>query len=124
MIWARMQMADGRILTGVLEDGILAPRTGLGATEPAGAPVAIEGARFLSPVVPRRFIGLWNNFHAAAERNGFRPGGSISIAVNRSTQNDRRLQVTITDSRVSSFFARERQAAAFCSASSSWTTSS
>ncbi|MEY2956434.1 MAG: hypothetical protein RL123_1162 [Pseudomonadota bacterium] len=71
MIWARMQMADGRVLTGVLEGGILAPRTGLGATEPAGAPVAIEGARFLSPVVPRRFIGLWNNFHAAAERNGW-----------------------------------------------------
>jgi hypothetical protein len=41
---------------------------------------------------------------AAAKRNGFEPGGSISISVNRSTQNDRRLRVTISDSEVSSFF--------------------
>jgi 2-keto-4-pentenoate hydratase/2-oxohepta-3-ene-1,7-dioic acid hydratase in catechol pathway len=71
MIWARMRMADGRVLAGVLECGLLEPRAGLGAAEPAGARVATEGARLLAPVVPRRFIGLWNNFHAAAERNGW-----------------------------------------------------
>ncbi len=71
MNWARMMIADGRILTGILGEGSLEPRAALGATEPAGAPVATEGARLLAPTVPGKFIGLWNNFHAAAERNGW-----------------------------------------------------
>ena len=73
MIWARMEMADGAVVTGVLEDGLLHPRSALGAPEATGTPLPTEGARPLAPVVPGKFIGLWNNFHAAAERNGWTP---------------------------------------------------
>jgi 2-keto-4-pentenoate hydratase/2-oxohepta-3-ene-1,7-dioic acid hydratase in catechol pathway len=73
MIWARMQMADGAILTGHLADGWLTPCAGLGQERALGAAVSTEGARFLAPTVPGRFVGLWNNFHAAAQRNGWTP---------------------------------------------------
>jgi len=33
--------------------------------------VALAGAAFLPPVRPGKFIGLWNNFHAAAAKNGW-----------------------------------------------------
>lgn len=70
MEWARIQTADGNIVTGVIRDGALHPRSALGAIESAGAPVALEGATLLPPCVPGKFFGLWNNFHAAAEKNG------------------------------------------------------
>lgn len=41
---------------------------------------------------------------AAAAKNGFVPGGDISITVTQSQQSDRRLKVTITDRTVDSFF--------------------
>lgn len=41
---------------------------------------------------------------AAAAKNGFVPGGHVSITVAKSTQSERRLKVTITDDRVGSFF--------------------
>ncbi len=70
MEWARIQTPDGQILTGVIQDTMLHPRAGLGSDEATGDPVALEGAAMLPPCVPGKFIGLWNNFHAAAERNG------------------------------------------------------
>ncbi|PJI92400.1 2-keto-4-pentenoate hydratase/2-oxohepta-3-ene-1,7-dioic acid hydratase in catechol pathway [Yoonia maricola] len=69
MEWARIKTADDQILTGVIADGKLHPRTSLGSDEVAGDPVALESSTMLSPCVPGKFIGLWNNFHAAAERN-------------------------------------------------------
>lgn len=72
MIWARVELADGTITTGVVsEDGMLEPRAALGATEATGAPVAMAQARLLAPVVPGKFFGLWNNFHASTQRNGW-----------------------------------------------------
>jgi 2-keto-4-pentenoate hydratase/2-oxohepta-3-ene-1,7-dioic acid hydratase in catechol pathway len=73
MLWARIETGDGRILTGVVEGDHLTPRAALGADEAAGAPVALEGARMLAPCVPSKFVCLWNNFHAAAEKNGWTP---------------------------------------------------
>lgn len=71
MHWARIQTADRGIVTGVLQDGHLHPRAALGSDQPAGDPVPMDGATLLPPVEPGKFIGLWNNFHAAAERNGW-----------------------------------------------------
>lgn len=69
MEWARIKTADDQILTGVIADGKLHPRASLGSDEAAADPVALEGTTMLPPCVPGKFIGLWNNFHAAAERN-------------------------------------------------------
>lgn len=70
MEWARIQTADGQTMTGIIKDGTLHPRKSLGSDEPAGDPVSLDTAILLPPCVPGKFIGLWNNFHAAAERNG------------------------------------------------------
>lgn len=70
MEWARIQTPDGQILTGIIEDNMLHPRVGLGSDKATGDAVALEGAAILPPCVPGKFIGLWNNYHAAAERNG------------------------------------------------------
>ena len=69
MEWARIKTADGQIVTGVIEDGKLHTRVALGSNEAAGDPVMLEGSAILPPCMPGKFIGLWNNFHAAAERN-------------------------------------------------------
>ena len=71
MQWARMRISDGTEIVGVIEGDMLAPRTALGADSPAGEPVALVDGTLLPPVVPGKFFGLWNNFHAAAEKNGW-----------------------------------------------------
>ena len=44
---------------------------GLGSDQTLGAPVPMEGASLLAPCAPGKFVGLWNNYHAAAARNGW-----------------------------------------------------
>ena len=73
MKWARVRTGDGKVLTGVVEGGVLHPRAALGSSETSGETVALADVSLLAPVVPGKFIGLWNNFHAAAERNGWTP---------------------------------------------------
>jgi 2-keto-4-pentenoate hydratase/2-oxohepta-3-ene-1,7-dioic acid hydratase in catechol pathway len=73
MEWARVRTADGRVLTGVIEGAALHTRAALGAEETAGAPVPLAGVEFLAPCAPGKMICLWNNFHAAAEKNGWTP---------------------------------------------------
>ena len=68
MSWARINTADGQILTGEIKDGMLHPRVALGSDEATGEPVALDSGTLLPPCVPGKFIGLWNNFLAAAER--------------------------------------------------------
>lgn len=36
--------------------------------QPTGEVLPLEGLRLLAPVSPKRFIGLWNNFHALAAK--------------------------------------------------------
>ena len=71
MEWARIRTGDGNSVTGVIQDGLLHPRAALGSDESAGAPIPLAGATLLPPCMPGKFIGLWNNFKAAAERNGW-----------------------------------------------------
>lgn len=70
MKWAKGTVAGSDALTGVLEDGMFHPRAGLGSDIAAGDPVPVSDVKLLPPVVPGKFIGLWNNFKAAAEKGG------------------------------------------------------
>ncbi|WP_284265370.1 fumarylacetoacetate hydrolase family protein [Roseicyclus amphidinii] len=70
MKWARGKTGAGEIVTGVIEGEALHPRAGLGSDDAAGEAVALAELTLLPPVVPGKFIGLWNNFKAAAEKNG------------------------------------------------------
>lgn len=63
MIRARVETAGGKVLSGEIRGDLLVPAD--------GDPVPLAGARFLAPVNPGKFIGLWNNYHAAAEKNGW-----------------------------------------------------
>ena len=70
MKWARATGADGSIMTGVIADDMFHPHASLGSEDTAGDAVAVADVTLLAPVVPGKFIGLWNNFKAAAEKNG------------------------------------------------------
>ena len=70
MKWARGRTQDGAIVTGVLTDDMLEPRAALGSDDVTGASIPIDTLDMLPPVVPGKFIGLWNNFKAAAEKGG------------------------------------------------------
>ena len=70
MKWARGRTADGTEVTGVLEGDILHPRGALGSDSAAGDAIGLSELTLLAPVVPGKFIGLWNNFKAAAEKGG------------------------------------------------------
>lgn len=70
MKWARAKTTDGTEITGVVIEDQLHPRKGLGSDQEAGDPVELSDVTLLPPVVPGKFIGLWNNFKAAAEKNG------------------------------------------------------
>jgi len=70
MKWARGLKADGTQIIGVVEGAMLHPRASLGEATDAGEPVALTDVTLLAPVQPGKFIGLWNNFKAAAEKGG------------------------------------------------------
>lgn len=70
MKWARGLGPDGTEIIGVLEADSLHPRAGLGSEQGTGTPLALADVTLLPPVVPGKFIGLWNNFKAAAEKQG------------------------------------------------------
>jgi 2-keto-4-pentenoate hydratase/2-oxohepta-3-ene-1,7-dioic acid hydratase in catechol pathway len=42
-----------------------------GTPQPTGERLAMTGLEWLTPCLPGKMIGLWNNFHAAAEKNGW-----------------------------------------------------
>jgi 2-keto-4-pentenoate hydratase/2-oxohepta-3-ene-1,7-dioic acid hydratase in catechol pathway len=70
MKWARGRTVTGGIVIGVLEGDALHPRAALGAEEATGDAIALCDLTLLPPVVPGKFIGLWNNYKAAAEKGG------------------------------------------------------
>ncbi|PUB11814.1 fumarylacetoacetate hydrolase family protein [Yoonia sediminilitoris] len=71
MKWGRGKTEDGLTITGVIVDETFHPRARLGSEIPAGAPIPLSKITLLTPVVPGKFIGLWNNYKAAAEKGGF-----------------------------------------------------
>jgi 2-keto-4-pentenoate hydratase/2-oxohepta-3-ene-1,7-dioic acid hydratase in catechol pathway len=71
--WVRFSV-DGAAQFGVLLGEVVQPVSGSPferRTAALGAPVALEGLAWLPPCVPGKIIGLWNNFRAAAEKNGW-----------------------------------------------------
>jgi 2-keto-4-pentenoate hydratase/2-oxohepta-3-ene-1,7-dioic acid hydratase in catechol pathway len=70
-LWIRFSR-DGREGFGTLRDDSIAVHAGdlFGAPTPTGEVIAREDIVLLSPVRPRVFIGLWNNFHEAAAKQG------------------------------------------------------
>lgn len=70
MKWARARLATGETQFGVITEDMFEPRSALGADDAAGDPMSVADITLLPPVVPGKFIGLWNNFKAAAEKNG------------------------------------------------------
>ena len=71
MHWARIRSSDGSVMTGVIEGDCFRPRAALGSEEASGAAMDLSVVTLLAPCIPGKFIGLWNNFHAAAKRNDF-----------------------------------------------------
>ncbi|RYX93651.1 MAG: DUF2437 domain-containing protein [Comamonadaceae bacterium] len=64
---------EGQIWIGRLEgDQVFLQRGDLfGELQDTGVILAAEGLQWLPPCAPGKVIALWNNFHAAAERNGW-----------------------------------------------------
>jgi len=70
-MWVRCDY-KGDIRYGVLEEERVTLYGGLPWDGPIslGFSIAVEAVRLLAPVEPGKFIGLWNNFHAAATKAG------------------------------------------------------
>lgn len=69
--WVRFEQA-ARIGLGTLVDDLVAVHEGdmFADARPTGERLALAGVRLLAPCVPGKFLALWNNFHAAAARQG------------------------------------------------------
>jgi len=72
MNWARIDLG-GRTVFGTVEGDRLMIHEGdmFGKCAPTGETAALDGARWLPPCRPAKFIALWNNLAAAAEKNGW-----------------------------------------------------
>lgn len=70
MKWARGIKSNGTEVTGVVADEMLHPRASLGSDSVTGEAIPLADLTLVAPVVPGKFIGLWNNFKAAAEKGG------------------------------------------------------
>lgn len=75
MKWARGTTSDGMEVTGIIADDILHPRAALGSDISTGDVIPLADITLLAPVAPGKFIGLWNNFKAAAEKGGMEHPG-------------------------------------------------
>lgn len=58
---------------GTLADGRVQPHRGtiFGEHQPEGEPLDAADVQWLPPCEPRQVVALWNNFHAAAQKNGW-----------------------------------------------------
>ena len=70
-LWMRYEKA-GRIGFGCLEDDAIAVHEGemFGPNRPTGEILPLDSVRPLIPCQPSKMIGLWNNFHALADKLG------------------------------------------------------
>ncbi|WPB84161.1 fumarylacetoacetate hydrolase family protein [Sediminicoccus rosea] len=70
--WVRFRTAAGAEGFGTLGGESITPHTGemFGANAPEGAPLPLAGVTLLAPTRPLRFVGLWNNYHELAAKQG------------------------------------------------------
>jgi 2-keto-4-pentenoate hydratase/2-oxohepta-3-ene-1,7-dioic acid hydratase in catechol pathway len=66
-------MQEGQAVSGRVEGEHAQPCSGFlgGPVQDSGPAVPVEGLAWLPPCVPCKVIGLWNNFRAAADKNGW-----------------------------------------------------
>jgi 2-keto-4-pentenoate hydratase/2-oxohepta-3-ene-1,7-dioic acid hydratase in catechol pathway len=73
-LWVRFARQDGTAGFGTLDNaaGSIAVHAGgmFATPAPTGEVLPREAVRLLAPVTPGKFIGLWNNFRALAEKTG------------------------------------------------------
>lgn len=70
MKWARCETKDGSTLVGVIVGDAFHPCAALGDETSTGEPLPLSDVKLTVPVLPGKFIGLWNNYKAAAEKGG------------------------------------------------------
>jgi hypothetical protein len=72
MRWMRCEH-EGRPRLGLVEGDAVLLHEGdaFGAPRPTGERLALDGLRWLPPCEPGQIVGLWNNFRAAAAKNGW-----------------------------------------------------
>ncbi|HEV2677130.1 MAG TPA: fumarylacetoacetate hydrolase family protein [Aliidongia sp.] len=70
-LWVRYAL-EGEIGFGTIEGDQIAEYRGdpFQAPQPTGRTTALADATLLTPTLPSKFIGLWNNYHAAAAKAG------------------------------------------------------
>jgi 2-keto-4-pentenoate hydratase/2-oxohepta-3-ene-1,7-dioic acid hydratase in catechol pathway len=70
-LWVRYALGSHQGY-GTLEGDTIAEHTGtpFGAHAATGRSVPLSEVCLMAPVTPRNFVGLWNNFHAAAAKQG------------------------------------------------------
>ncbi len=70
-VWVRYRRGDAEGF-GILDGATIAVHTGdiFADAVPTGEDVLLAAVTLLAPLRPGRFIGLWNNFHEAAAKNG------------------------------------------------------
>jgi 2-keto-4-pentenoate hydratase/2-oxohepta-3-ene-1,7-dioic acid hydratase in catechol pathway len=70
--WARIEYGD-RARVGVVEEDAIYLHEGdlFDSGGRTGETVTISQARWLTPTMPSKMVALWNNFRAAAEKNGW-----------------------------------------------------
>lgn len=71
--WIRVRHG-GEVRIGTLAESEIALCRGdlFAGAEPTGERIPLEGAEVLPPCDPTKIFGLWNNFGAAAEKNGWK----------------------------------------------------
>lgn len=72
MKWLRFEQR-GRVSFGRLDGNSVVVFEGdmFGDKKPTGKIVPLSEIRWLTPSIPSKMIGLWNNFHSVAEKNGW-----------------------------------------------------
>ncbi len=70
-LWVRYEH-DGATGFGTLDGEAIAVHAGdmFASPAPTGTTLALSAVRLLAPVRPGQFLGLWNNFHAMAAKQG------------------------------------------------------
>jgi len=70
--WVRFRGPEGAEGFGTLQDDAVQSHVGemFGEWAPAGALLPLGDVTLLAPVRPLRFVGLWNNYHEAAAKQG------------------------------------------------------
>jgi 2-keto-4-pentenoate hydratase/2-oxohepta-3-ene-1,7-dioic acid hydratase in catechol pathway len=73
--WARYRRADRSVGFGLMQGETIAEYSGdlFGQCKPTGGKLTLADCTLLSPCVPSKIIGLWNNFHALGAKIGKAP---------------------------------------------------